>query len=412
MKELNKNPMRHFIKTSHMASAVLLVLTGLTSAADWPQWRGPDRSGLGPKSPALSNSLAGLTPLWLSEHIPSGDNGGRGSLVVYHGKVYGFTSGATKSPATDEVFCLDADSGKTLWKSSLKDSRGREASSTPCIANGKLYIMGSGNKAFCINADDGAPIWESQLDRSRKESVSSSFAVVGKVAIVQADMLFGLDADTGKPLWTQPLIKGEQASPVTWSSKGRDYVFCNSPRETHCVDAADGRVLWSVPGGGQSTPVVAQEYGGDYLVNLSESRKPGLFAYRLTDKEPQLLWTQPEYDRGGSPVVFDGHVYAAAGGGGHGHSAHLVSVHLDTGKVAWKEVVDFAEVSSPIIADGKLFVVCGTYLSLLQATPEKYSLLSKDDYRITLCTSPALVGGRLYLRQGNAVACYDLRSAP
>ena len=157
--------------------------------------------------------------------------------------------------------------------------------------------------------------------------------------------------------------------------------------------------------------MVAQEYGGDFLLNLSDNRRNGLSAYRLTDKGPQKLWTLPESDRGSSPVVFDGHVYAIAGGS-NGHGAHLLCVHLDTGKVAWEEVVDFAEVSSPVVADGKVFAVCGTFLSLLQATPEKYSVLSQADYRITLCTSPTIVEGRLYVRQANAVACYDLRSAP
>jgi outer membrane protein assembly factor BamB len=188
-------------------------------------------------------------------------------------------------------------------------------------------------------------------------------------------------------------------------------VICNSEKETHGVDPADGKILWSVPGGGKSTPVVAQEYGGDFLVNMSENRKTGLSAYRLTDKGPQKLWTLKESDRASSPVVFDGHVYAIAGGNA-GHGAHLLCVHLDSGKVAWEEIVDFAEVSSPVVADGKVFAVCGTLLWLLEATPEKYRVLSRADYRISLCTSPTVVEGRLYVRQVNAVACYDLRSAP
>jgi outer membrane protein assembly factor BamB len=405
--------MRRLIRTSYLSAfAALLLFTGLTTAADWPQWRGPDRNGLGPKSPALANSLAGLSPLWLADRIPSGDLGGRGGLIVHAGKVYGLVSAASKSSATDEVFCLDAANGKTLWKSKIQDSNGGQAaSSTPCIVNGKLYVVGSGNKAYCLNADSGSPIWEAKLARSGKDAIASSIAMVGKVAVLLADVLTGLDAESGKVLWTQNEIKGYESSPVPWNSKGRDYVICNSARETHCVDAADGRIVWSVPGGGKSTPVVAQEYGGDFLVNMADNRRNGLSAYRLTDKEPQKLWTVQESDRGSSPVVFDGHVYAIAGGG-NGHSAHLLSVHLDTGKVAWEEVVDFAEVSSPVVADGKVFVVSGTFLSLLQATPEKYSVLSQDDYRITLCTSPTIVEGRLYVRQGNAVACYDLRAAP
>ena len=388
-----------------------LLLHRPATAADWPQWRGPDRNGLGPKSPALANSLAGLSPLWLADGIPSGDRGGRGGLVIHAGKVYGLVSAASKSSAIDEVFCLDAATGKTIWKSKVQDSSGQAGSSTPCIVKGKLYVVGSGSKAYCLNADSGSPIWEAKLTRSSNKSIASSIAVVGKVAVLLADVLTGLDAETGKVLWTQNQITGFESSPVAWNSKGRDYVICNSARETHCVDAADGRILWSVPGGGKSTPVVAQEYGGDFLVNMSDNRRTGLSAYRLTDKGPQKLWTLKECDRASSPVVFDGHVYAIAGGS-NGHGAHLLCVHLDTGKVAWEEVVDFAEVSSPVVADGKVFAVCGTFLWLLQATPEKYSVLSQADYRITLCTSPTIVEGRLYVRQANAIACYDLRASP
>lgn len=383
-----------------------------TSAADWPQWRGPERNGLELKNPALVNSLAGLSPAWLAERIPSGDQAGRGGLIVHAGKVYALASASTKAMAIDDVFCLDAANGKTIWKVRLQASGGGgAASSTPCIVKGKLYVVGSGSKVYCLNAANGNPIWEAQLSRSEKEAIASSIAVVGKVAVLLADVLTGLDAETGKVLWTQDKIAGRESSPAQWNSKGRDYVICNSATETHGVDPADGRILWSVAGGGKSTPVVVQEYGGDFLLTLAEKRKPGLSAYRLLDKGPWKLWSLPECDRASSPVVFDGHVYAIAGGS-NGHDAHLLCVHLDTGKVAWDEVVDFAEVSSPVVADGKVFAVCGTFLWLLQATPEKYSVLSQADYRITLCTSPTIVDGRLYLRQVNAVACYDLRAVP
>lgn len=404
--------MRWVFKYSFLvvAGGLLLVVAPIL-AADWPQWRGPDRNGLGPKSPALANSLAGLSPLWLAERLPSGDQGGRGGLVIHAGKVYGLVSVSSKMTGTDEVFCLDAANGKTIWKKAFPENAGAGAgSSTPCIVKNKLYVAGSGSKVYCLNADNGSPIWEAPLSRSG-QPIASSIAVAGKTAVLLAGVLTGLDAETGKVIWTQDKIAGHESSPATWRSKDRDYVICNSDHQTHGVDPADGRILWSIPGGGKSTPVVAQEYGGDFLLNMSDKRKTGLSAYRLTDKGPQKLWTLNECDRASSPVVFDGHVYAVAGGSA-GHDAHLLCVHLDSGKVAWDEAVDFAEVSSPVIADGKVFVVCGTMLRLLQATPERYSVLSQADYRITLCTSPTIVQGRLYTRQGNAVACYDLRSTP
>src|SRR5580704_8543488 len=126
-----------------LALAGMIGISTPAFAGDWPQWRGPDRDGLGPKSPALSNSLAGLSPLWLADGIPSGDQGGRGGLIIHDGKVYGLVSAVSKS-STDEVFCLNAANGKSIWKSRLADSSGNQAgSSTPCIVNGKLYIVGS-----------------------------------------------------------------------------------------------------------------------------------------------------------------------------------------------------------------------------------------------------------------------------
>lgn len=386
--------------------AGFLLAAGSTRAADWPQWRGPERNGLAPDGPALANSVVGLSPLWLSDGIPSGDRGGRGGLVVYAGKVYGLVSAVSHS---DQVFCLNSANGKIIWKRELQDAGKEAGSSTPCIANGMLYVVGSGASAYCLNADTGSPVWQAALPRSGREPITSSITVIGNEAILLADVLLALDARSGKVLWKQDQVKGLQSSPALWNHNGKNDVICNSARETYCVDAADGRIHWSVPGGGKSTPVVAQEYGGDFLVNMSDIRRNGLAAYRLTDKGPQKLWSMDISDRGSSPVVFDGHVYTVAGGE-NGHGAHLLSIHIDSGKVAWDEVIDFAEVSSPVIADGKMFVVCGTYLALLQATPEKYSLLSQDDYRITLCTSPTIVDGRLYVRQGNAVACYDLRA--
>ena len=345
-----------------LVSALALATVGPAFGGDWSQWRGPERNGLGPKSPALGNSLAGLTPLWLAKGIPSGDEGGRGGLVVHEGKVYGLV----KAGADEEVFCLDAAIGKSLWNTPLHEPGGQPGSSTPCIVLGKLFVAGSSDQEHCLNAETGSILWNAKLPRTHHEPIASSIAVVGHVAVLLADALTALDTNSGQVLWTQPEIKGFESSPTTWSVAGHDYVICNTDRETHCVNAADGHIMWSVPGGGKSTPVVSEEYGGDFLVNMSENRKAGLSTYRLNEKAPQKLWTMDITDRGSSPVVYDGHVYAVAGGS-NGHSAHLLSIHLDTGKVAWNEIIDFAEVSSPVIVDDKMFVVCGTMLALVQA---------------------------------------------
>src|SRR5262245_41999885 len=201
------------IRLCKLSSAALLVATASAPAADWSQWRGPGRNGLVEEGPALVSSLAGQAPLWQSEPITAGDSGGRGSLVVHAGRVYGLTSVTSGSSTTDEVFCLNADSGKAVAKSRLRESgTGGAGSSTPCIAGGKLYVVGSGGGVSCLHADDGRPVWERKLSRSANRPVASSVAVAGKIAVLLADVLTGLDARTGEVLWTQERVAGQESS--------------------------------------------------------------------------------------------------------------------------------------------------------------------------------------------------------
>lgn len=389
----------------------VLFTAACATADDWPEWRGPARNGLVEKSPAIVSSLTAQSPLWQSEPIPSGDQGGRGSLAVRAGRVYGLSRNQNGAEHEDELFCLNAGDGKTLWKTKLPSPGSKESgSATPCIVDDRLYIIGSGNVVHCVNADTGSRIWDTPLARAGKEPIASSVIVAEGTVILLADVLTGLEAKTGKVIWTQEKITGRESSPAKWRTN-REFVICNTAQQTHCVDPTDGRIVWSVDGGGKSTPVVAQEYGGDFLINMSDSRKNGMTAYRLLPDGPRKLWTVRMSDRASSPVVFDGHVYAIAGGSS-GHGAHLLCVHIDTGQIAWDEAIDFAEVSSPIIVDGKLIAICGTFLWLLQATPERYTVLGQANYQITLCTSPAVFDGRLFVRQANAIACYDLRASP
>lgn len=381
----------------------------LAWADDWPQWRGPLRNGVVESPQQLANSFTGQTPIWTSEPIASGDRGGRGSLVVDDGRIYGLTSIEQQSMLAAELFCLDAETGATHWRVRLAEPPSKHSgSATPCIDHGRLYVAGPGSHVHCLDVATGQTRWSTRLPRIESEPIESSAVVVDSMVIVAADALFGLDAESGQIRWQQGEVAGREASPTVWHGPDRSELICNSLRQTHGVDPSTGEILWTVPGGGMSTPVVAVEYGGDFLVTMSGSRKNGLTAYRLTATGPEQIWTVRVFDRAASPVVFAGHVYAIAGGS-NGHGAKILCVHVDTGLVAWEETIPFAEVSSPVVADGKLIAVCGSMLSIFEAAPDRYQVLSQAECRITLCTSPAVWNGYLYLRQANAVVCYDLR---
>ena len=69
-----------------------------------------------------------------------------------------------------------------------------------------------------------------------------------------------------------------------------------------------------------------------------------------------------------------------------------------------------------MVADGKLYLAQGDDMNckfpvMVRATPEKFEQLGKADLGMFACTSPAIAGGRLYIRRCNDVACYDLTAS-
>jgi outer membrane protein assembly factor BamB len=307
----------------------------------------------------------------------------------------------TRDIAKDVVLCLDAEKGETLWKTGLPGRPYADpCSSTPCIVDGRCLVLGSDASVYGLDAKTGDVIWKTKGKNNPGNSASSSFVVAEGVGVLVAGPLTGFDTKTGEVLWSIPKVSGSHNSAALWSHEGKVYVIANSDGDAACVDPEKGEVLWNVRGGGWSSVAVH----GDTMAIFSPRGDVGLSAFKLSLTGAEKLWTQKFTDRGASPLIYNGHVYAIGGRG----DAHAMCVELESGTVKWDEKVPGTEIASPAGVDGKVLCVVGSALYMIKATPENYTLLGSANLGIETCTSPAIVNGRVFLRLGNGVACYDL----
>src|SRR4051812_4915342 len=136
--------------------ALLLCLSRLQSTAgDWPQWRGPERTGhvaAGEQNPAPLSG--GPRVLWRKEI-----GGGFSSPVLAQGKLAYLDAQDGKEVA----HLVDADTGKELWQTTYgemyQDEWGQGPRSTPMFDRNRLYVQSCKGEFRCLNVADGKEVW-------------------------------------------------------------------------------------------------------------------------------------------------------------------------------------------------------------------------------------------------------------
>ncbi len=313
--------------------------------------------------------------------------------------------GEEKTPK-DTVYCLDAATGREIWKTALTGNWFYyPCSYTPAVAAGRVYTMSSDARVFCLDFGAGVVLWKSEQlgpDGFHHNRSSSPLVLDGVVIVFSETCLAGLDAITGKTLWKNPALRNQQSSAATWTSGGKTYALVNAGNLC-LVDPKDGKVVWSVKCGGVSTPAVS----GDLAV-VAAGDPLGLTAYKMTPEKAEVMWSVPWKDAHSAALIRDGFAYALGGAYYDRNQAKAICVELATGKTKWEQTVGQAQHSSPLLSDGKIVAINGSALLLIAATPEKYNALGTANVGADMWASPALADGKLFVRTGKGVACYSL----
>lgn len=397
-----------------VAVILSVVLAAATSAGadDWPRWRGPAGNGVSAEAGWAAWGEGGPRVAWRAQV-----GVGFSSFVVAGGRVY--TAGYADD--ADTVVCLDAESGKPLWKHTYPSELGDKffeggTTGTPTVDGDRLYAFSRWGDVFCLDAATGRVAWSTNIQKQHNVRVpgwgfGGAPVVYENVLVLNAgEAGMGLDKAAGKVLWksankdagySTPLVARFGGAPVAVLGSGQAYV---------AVDPLTGKEAWRVRwvtqyGVNAADPIVD---GDRVFVSSGYGKGAGLFKV-APPQPPQELWKSKVLrTQMNAAVPFDGHVYGVDGD--TTGQAALKCVELNTGTEKWAHP-DFGT-GTVIVADGKLVALSAAgELSVAPATPAGYKPAAKAQVLGGKCwTVPVLSGGRLYCRnwQGQVV-CLDLR---
>lgn len=398
-----------------LSSLLITITLGTATAEDWPQWRGPGRTGAVGEQVPLRGELPenGLLPVWMIK-IPGGSNGGWGSPVVADGRVLLTTHVREKKPdavlpdvqfpplseqqkvtmaeaeqqayeqkrqdeqrlrreqgfvGRETLLCVDAETGTEHWRSEVETQATRfPQSGTPAVENAHVYTLTADRVLRCLDLANGNERWSTSLptlEENDDEQTPSSVLVVDGLVVVFAGPLTAVDASTGELRWQNPDLTNRQSSPAVWSNGGQDWLVANTADgKTHLVSSENGHSVWSIEtGASRSSPVVV----GDLLVTAGQSRKHGIRAWRLAKGNAEALWAyQRITDPGATPAVSSDWVYAVG-------DKRICCLDAKTGEPIFEARLDIAQprYTSPIATgDHVLYTHEGLFLFAASAEPE------------------------------------------
>lgn len=423
-----------------MAAGCFIACGTQLPAEDWPQFRGPNRNAISTERGIWEN-MKGEGPKlqWMAEGLGEG----YASVSVVGDRAY--TTG--NQEGVQAVVAVDTNSGKRLWATPLTEKvpqHGYEGSRcTPTVDGDRLYTVASDGQIACLEAASGKVIWRRSFQdwKGRMMSgwgFSESPLVDGDWVLCtpggEDAIIVALNKMTGEEIWRSAvpppgeekdrqgrnLGNGAAYSSIIISNGGgvKQYVQLVG-RGVIGVRAKDGKLLWRYNGVANAvanipTPVAdgnyifcSTAYGvGSALLELSPATNNEVSMKEVYFQEGKNLQNK----QGGS-VLVDGHIYC-----GHGDGQGMpICIELKTGKKAWGPIRGVGQGESSVIyADGHiLYRFQDGTIAVVEANPTAYKL--KFSFKPTYqeresWAYPVIANGKLYLREQGKLMCYELAS--
>jgi outer membrane protein assembly factor BamB len=385
--------------------------------ADWPSFRGPDRDGrlAGVKIPTNWNERPPRA-VWRHRVGP-----GWSSFAAVGNRIY------TQEQHGEEeaVICYDAATGKERWvhRDAVRFTEtiaGPGPRSTPTFDSGKIYALGAAGTLNCLDAVTGRRFWKRDIVADSEAKIptwgfSSSPLVVDGIVTVFAGgpekrSVLGYHADSGELAWSAGEGKLSYCSLQLAEFDGTRQLLMTSDVGAAAFDPQSGAVLWQhdwpLEGMARCTqPAVVD--GSDILIGTGfgnglrrvQIRREG---DKWTAKEAWTTRTMKPYYN--DLVIHNGHAY------GFDSNIFTCIDLTQKGQGKWK-ARGYGNGQVLLLADQNLLLILSETgeVALVEATSDGH----KEHCRFQAIEGktwnhPVLSRGRLFVRNGEEAACYEL----
>ena len=386
-----------------------LTVAATVFAADWPAWRGPNKDGIAPDT-GINKDWNNSPPqkLW---QVDMHDGGYAGPSVA-DGKLFIIDH----EGAQDVVRAIDAETGADVWEFRYDDLAKANygfSRSTPVYDDGRLYTVSFQGNLGCFDAATGEIIWGINMPgkfggRIPTWGYAMSALIDGDRLILvpgsQQGCVAAVNKMTGEVLWQGGGgdIAG-YSTPVKATIQGVEQYVVFAGKSVIGVQADNGELLWRVPWEtdydvNAATPIVQ----GDNVF-ITSNYKSGCAVVQVGADGASILWKSGAIAAHfNTPVFMNDYLFGPS-------NPNLVCLDPSNGEAVWKQS-GFGR-GGVVGVDGVILALSGNqgFMAMVQPTPDGYNELGRfTPLGGQSWTPPVIANGKLYVRNKEALACFDL----
>jgi len=417
--------------------ACMALLAAAARAENWPQWRGPQGTGVSGEKGLPIKWDASRSLIWKCP-LPEW---GTSTPAIWNDAIF-----LTSHTAENKLVLLriDAKSGKIVWtrevgsgeavreapkRSTQKFHQLHNLASPSPVTDGQTVVVHFGNGDLAAYTFDGMQIWKRNLQEDfGRYSIwwgHANSPVLHKGLAISVCMQDSLADQQQKPVesylvahdlrdghvkWKEPRLTKADAeqcdaytSPVLLDIDGQRQLVVMGGNQLDGYDPLTGKRLWFLPDlvGGRT---VTGPTFGQGLVFATQGQKGPLLAVKpgktgeLTYKD--VAWKHKEGTPDTCcPVLWDALLFVVADDG------IARCFEAQTGELKWRERLPGKYKASPLAAEGRIFFLNTEGLCTVVSAAPRFDKLTENQLPDETIASPATAGGRLYIRGKTALYC-------